>query len=337
MPSLTLSIVEIIVLMLGAIVLGITIHFFLTSRRNLRESLSPEKRKAAGQMNEWKLKYLNDMEVRDKELATLRQQLQESDENRELYTIEAEELKKENRRLLAELESARKAQTSLPPGEKVDYYEQLREARLSLIQQNEKINSLLSNLDIIRETEEKQQEILRDNEELYGQIEELRGMLAQKEQEIGSISQKATWSKEMTSMLDNAYSEFNALQDKIHKLEAQVNSSKAINIEHEDLKEAHLKLQHDYEAQKEKFHAITEQNNQLREELGDVQEKLNEANMQRQQLQKRVSYLEELNNDLQAVSEANKRLETQIRRIGELESMLNVISEERNQLIRKKE
>jgi hypothetical protein len=38
---------------------------------------------------------------------------------------------------------------------------------------------------------------------------------------------------------------------------------------------------------------------------------------------------------MKAVSDANKRLEGQLKRIGELESMLNVISEERDELARR--
>lgn len=335
MPTLQLDIVEIAVLMLGAIVLGITIHFFLTSRRNLKASLSPNKDKKGLDLNEWKLKYFNDIEIRDKELSSLRQQLQESEENRNIYLIEAEETRKQNKKLQSELETARHAAPSLAGAEKMDYFEQLRQAQSSLLEHNEKINQLLSNIDIIKETEEKQKEILRDNEELYGQIEELRAVLAQKEKEIGNIRQKAHLSKEMTSMLDNAYLEFNTLQEKIQKLESQVNSSKMINLEYEDLKEEHYKVRRDYEEQKHKLASLTNENRELREQLGEAQDKLGESNFQRQQLQKRVSYLEELNNDLQAVSDANKRLESQIKRIGELESMINVIAEERDQLMRR--
>jgi hypothetical protein len=38
---------------------------------------------------------------------------------------------------------------------------------------------------------------------------------------------------------------------------------------------------------------------------------------------------------MQAVSDANKKLEGQLKRIGELESMLHVVAEERDQLIQK--
>jgi uncharacterized protein YlxW (UPF0749 family) len=64
----------------------------------------------------------------------------------------------------------------------------------------------------------------------------------------------------------------------------------------------------------------------------EMEDKLREANHQRQQLQKKISYLEELNNDLHMVADANKKLEGQLKRMGELESMLNVVSEERDKL-----
>ena len=108
-----------------------------------------------------------------------------------------------------------------------------------------------------------------------------------------------------------------------------------MNIEYEDLKEQHLKTSRDLEELKMRSNALSGENRELQLLLRETEDKLKEANFQRQQLQKRVSYLEELNNDLQVVSEANKKLEGQIKRIGELESMLNVIAEERDQLIRK--
>ena len=86
---------------------------------------------------------------------------------------------------------------------------------------------------------------------------------------------------------------------------------------------------------KKKYQVISSDNKQLLEELTETGDKLKEANFQRQQLQKRVAYLEELNNDMQAVADANKKLESQLKRVGELESMLNVMAEERDELVRK--
>lgn len=333
MASLSLSIVEIIVLMLGAIILGITIHFFVVSRRSMKSS-PMEAEKISKTLEEWKLRYFNDTEIRDKELTQLRKRLEETEENNNINVIEAEETKKLNKKLQAELDSLRKTAPTAEK-EKPDYIEQLRKAQTSLMEHNEKINQLLGQIDIVKETEEKQQEILKVNEELYSQVDELKFLLSQKEKEISNTRQKEHLTNEMTSMIDSAYNEFNVLQDKIQKLESQVNTSKRLNLEYEDLKETHYRISQDFEEQKRKYSAAVTENKQLLEELTETEDKLKEANFQRQQLQKRVAYLEELNNDMQAVADANKKLEHQLKRVGELESMLNMVAEERDELARK--
>ena len=194
---------------------------------------------------------------------------------------------------------------------------------------------MLEQIDIVKETEEKQQEILKNNEELSNQIDDLKFMLSQKEREMNNIRQKQELTTEMSSMLESTYNEFHTLQDKIQKLENQVVVSKRLNLEYEDLKEEHFKMTRDYEEQKFKYQAATTENHELQSQLAEAEEKLREANFQRQQLQKKVAYLEELNNDMQAVADANKKLEGQIKRIGELESMLNMVAEERDELARK--
>ena len=333
MASLSLSIIEIIVLMVGAITLGFTIHFFIVSRQSMKSS-PMETAKVSKALEDWKLRYFNDTETRDKEIADLRKKLADTEEDNDINLIEAEETRKRNKQLQSEIAALQKnaPQTS---DKQPDYISQLRQAQSSLLEHNEKINQLLGQIDIVKETEEKQQEILKTNEELSNMVDDLKFMLSQKEKEVNNIQQKEHLTKEMNSMLDSTYNEFNTLQDKIQKLESQVNSSKRINMEHEDLKEAHYRVSQDYEELKRKNGATTSENKQLLEELTETEDKLKEANFQRQQLQKRVAYLEELNNDMQAVADANKKLEGQIKRIGELESMLNMMAGERDDLAKK--
>ena len=334
MGNLSLSIVEIIVLMLGAITLGITIHFFITSRRSMTAS-PMEIEKISKTLEEWKLRYFNDTELKDKEMMSLRKQLEDTEENNNINSIEADEMRKLNKKLKLEIEALQKAKP-VAEKEKPDYIQQLRQAQSSLLEHNEKINLLLGQIDIVKETEEKQQEILKINEELSGQIDDLKLMLSQKEKEINNTRQKEQLTSEVTSMIDSAYNEFNTLQDKILKLESQVNASKRINLEYEDMKENHYRVSQDYDEQKKKYNAAVSENKQLLEELTETEDKLKEANFQRQQLQKRVAYLEEMNNDMQDVADANKKLEGQLKRIGELESRLNMVAEERDQLVKKK-
>ena len=334
---LTLSVLELILLFFGAIILGITIHFTIASRRRLKGSMG-EKDEINKSRDEWKSRYFNDVELKDKELSLLKeqltevkQQLSEAEENVNIYSIEAEEMRRENVKLQTEMSNVQKIVPQ--SGEKKpDYLEQLRQAQTSLLEHNEKINQLIGNIDTVKEIEEKQREILKDNEELSLQIDQLRLRLIDKEKEISNIRQKEQITNEMSSRLDNAYNDFNVLQDKMQKLELQVTSSKMINMEYEDLKEGYHKMARDFEEQRLKLNNFISENQQLQKQLMETEDKLREANFQRQQLQKRVGYLEELNNDLHVVADANKKLQGQLKRIGELESMLNVVSEERDQL-----
>jgi FtsZ-binding cell division protein ZapB len=369
--TLTLSILEIILLFFGAIILGITIHFTIASRRNLKSSMN-QNEEVNKARDEWKQRYFNDVELKDKELFSLKEQLSgfntqlsdmkeqlaEAEENSTIYTIEAEEMRKENKKLLAEMNKMQMEQKVIPYAEKIkkpettesyeshespespekqDYLEQLRRAQSNLLEHNEKIDQLLGNIDALKEVEEKQREMTRRNEELSLQVSELRMKLSEKEAEMNNVRQKEHLTKEMTSMLDNAYNEFNVLQGKMQKLELQVSSSKMINMEYEDLKESFQKMSRDCEEQKLKLGVLFSENQSLQGQLAGVEDKLREANFQRQQLQKKCAYLEELSNDMHAVSDANKKLEGQLKRIGELESMLNMVAEERDQVIRRED
>ena len=360
--TLTLSIIEIVLLLFGAIILGITIHFFIASRRTLNAA-SREMMEKNTQRDEWKLRYFNDIEKKDKEISEVREQLKEAEENTDLYTNEAAEVRKtnkqlkaellelqqwarnnegdpqlveqlrvENKRLKHELENAAQPRPVVASDPRTDYLEQLRAAQSSLMEQNARINSLLTNIETIAEKEEQQRDISQEKEVLAAEIEDLREDLAEKEKELTSIRQKEKLTIEMTSRLDNAYSDFGLLQEKISLLEQQLSAAKMMNMELDDLKEEHMNTLRELESARQKAGGLVNTNTQLQEQLIETEDKLREANFQRQQLQKRVAYLEELNHDLQVVSDANKKLEHQLRRIGELESALNVVSEERDQL-----
>src|SRR5688572_3166685 len=114
--TLILSVPEIILLLFGAIILGITIHFFITSRRSLKATTKELERGSLAK-DEWKIRYLNDMELRDKEISTLRQEIstlkqraEEAEENVSIYSIEAEEMRKLNNKLQADLSNAQNVQ-----------------------------------------------------------------------------------------------------------------------------------------------------------------------------------------------------------------------------------
>src|SRR5262245_65714106 len=106
--TFTLSVLEIILLFFVAVILGITIHFTITSRRGLRVAQNG-KDEINKLRDEWKLRYFNDIEAKDKEVATLREELAEAEENSKIYSIEAEEMRKENKKLLEEINKIQKS------------------------------------------------------------------------------------------------------------------------------------------------------------------------------------------------------------------------------------
>jgi len=335
MLSVSLSIFEIIALFVSAIVIGFVVNLFFNSRKSEKKDIGEEKKSLSSGLDEWKLKYISEAERKDKEISDLKSRLHIADENKRIHDIEMQELKTQVRKLSMEAEEA-KTEKPVVQG-KTDYYEQLRQAQQSLMDHNAKISKLLEQVDVIKETEEKSQEILRSNEELSMQIKDLKYMLVEKEDEINHIKQKEHLTTEMSAMLDSAYGEFNNLQSKIHKLESQLSSSKMVSIEYEDLKEAYYKVVRELDEQKNKTNHYLHENQALQIELAKVEDKLSESNHQRQQLQKKIAYLEELNNDLHQMTEANKKLEGQIRKLGELESRLNIVAEERDRLREKQE
>ena len=331
MAALNFSITEIIILQLGAIVLGIAFHFFLASRGSLKSS-GLETEKIRKSLEEWKLKYFNEIEQKDKDLNDLKQQLSEFEEEKNINSIEIEEQQRQIKFLKFEVE---RLQKTVPQGEKQDYIGQLKQAQQNLRENQDIINHLLGQIDGIKESEEKQNELASTNDELTEKVSELNAQLHHKEKELNTVLKKENMSKEMSSMLDNAYTEFNILQEKIQKLESDSGSARLFSLELADLKEAYHKLQKDFEQQKLKLSGLTTENQNLQTQLTESEEKLRESNLQRLQFQKKVLYLEELNKDFQLIAAANKKLEVQIKHIGELESMLNVVSGERDDLARK--
>jgi chromosome segregation ATPase len=189
---------------------------------------------------------------------------------------------------------------------------------------------------VVKESEYKNTAIQEQNEELVLKIEELTAKLSQKEKEVAGLKQKENLTKEMASMLDNAYTEFDILQEKIKVLENQVTASKKANMDYTDIKDDYNKLVKDFEDQKLKHQGVVLENRELKSSLNETEDKFKEAEYQRQQLQKKVAFLENLNADMQSIADAHKKLETQIKRMGELESKLNIVSEERDNLIQQK-
>jgi len=130
-------------------------------------------------------------------------------------------------------------------------------------------------------------------------------------------------SKEMTERLEKAYSEFNFLQERINKIHSQVIDPTKRNFEFDELEQSYFRLTKEYDELKIRHLTLMDDTQRITRALADSEEKLRDANFQKQQISKKVVFLEELANDLQQLSGHHKKLEGQLRRISEIESLLS--------------
>lgn len=348
MDLIQLSVLQLTILLFGAVAIGAVLYFFISGRmqqKAVNTKLEAERKR----VEEWKKRYRNDMDLRDKELSDLKKE-QLSIENNETVI----KLQKENENLkeevdilqqllddnqpstteeVYELEEQEVAVQHMQLTQEDNYLQQLQAAQSGLAEQNNKITSLLENIETIKQQENRQQVIIKEKETLNHRIDDLEVLLTNKQKELENLHHQQEITKELSVLLDNANKEFTQLQEKIKKLESQAGAALLLKIEHEDLKEANYKLQKDISVQLALVQQKDNEYRNLMHELAITEHKLSEVNFERQQMQKKIAYLEEVNNDIQIIGQDNQHLTEQIKRIGQLESMLQVVSQERDVLL----
>lgn len=335
--QLTVGLPEIIICELGALILGFTIHFFWNSKKDL-ELNHPEQNPGISDNDNWKLKYYNDMDMQERAQQQLRERLTQTQESEKSLSMELEENRNETEQLREELETVHsrlaEVEAQLKPaatGDQADhantYLSQLRLAQEKLAEHNNNITRLLEQTRLVEESEKKTHELLLQNEQLHDQIRNIGQQLVEKEAEISHLRHQQKLAEEMGTRLDKVYEEYGTLQDKLLKLQNYLTQPHNRGTDYDELKDAYFKLGKEHDEMKLKFLSLREENQRLNRIIADTEEKLKEANFQRQQYQKRSAFLEELNHDLQEISEHNKKIESQLRRVSDMESLLTKITQ----------
>jgi chromosome segregation ATPase len=334
--QLTVRLPEIIICELGALILGFTIHFFWNSKKDL-ELKHSEPNTGISDNDNWKLKYYNDMDMQERAQQQLRERLTQAQETERVISMELEENRAETDELreelevvhlrLSEAEAKLKPATSDLPDQATTYISQLRLAQEKLAEHNINITRLLDQTRLVEEGEKKTQELLHQNEELNEQLRNAGQQLLDREAEISHLRHQQKLSEEMGVRLDKVYEEYSTLQDKLLKLQTYLTQPHNRGTDYDELKDAYFKLGKEHDEMKLKYLTLREENQRLNRIIADTEEKLKEANFQRQQYQKRSAFLEELNHDLQEISEHNKKIESQLRRVSDMESLLTKITQ----------
>ncbi|MET0298756.1 MAG: hypothetical protein ABW036_03310 [Flavitalea sp.] len=345
--QISVSLVEILIFQIGALILGFSIHFFLTTRKTPPPDNSERPVLAGSSINpdnEWRLKYFEEVESRQAKEQQLRNELEEVRDNENILTIELEEAKKEADALLEKLnrleeqEAVRIAEAtaaaearaiaeaqaaSEAAGEQEEnYIAQLQDARTNLQENNQQISRLLEQIDMLKESERKYLSTQKVNEELHNNLHELRRNLFDKETELRTVRQQNTLNQDVQERLEKANLEFSTLQDNIAKLRSHISQPENRGYEYENLQQSFFRLTTEFDALKLRQQSMLEENQRLSILLADADDKLRESNFQRQQLQRKVLFLDELNKDLQQLTEQNRKLESQLKRVTDISQML---------------
>ena len=306
--AVNLTLVEFIVLPLVVIIFGFTVYFFIKSKKTLKDTLEANK------------KYIG---------ITTRKENNQSSRHNKVVELEKQFAKKRLGKSVVQEE------VEIPVRKTIKAEENLvQELKTTVTQQQKLLNTYLQKVEELEN--EGKEELNRKVNDLERDIHKLHLVIEKKDEEIEDLQQQASASQKMAAKIEEVYQEFDQLQSKMQILEKQANRANNLAIELEDTRQSYEQVHKELVRKHEKLEEMMNENQQMRHDLNEMEDKLAEANLQRQQLQKKVQFLTDLNNDMQSISETNKKLQTELRRIGELESMLNMMAEERDRLLKKK-
>ncbi len=178
----------------------------------------------------------------------------------------------------------------------------------SIVHQRGVLENLLNKVQEIEERKVADVESKVDKEELKEKIELLEWKLKEKEQELQKIRNLEAGSKKTAEKLEEVYREFDLLQSKIERLEKQAGRANTVEMELEKSKNEYEQLKKDISKKADKIEELTAETQKKHQQLCEAEDKL---------------------------AKTNRKLHGEMRRIGELESMLHMISEERDHLLHK--
>ena len=280
---ISVGIVEIIIFQIGAIVLGFAIQMFLTSRKNTRLQLLQGSDSAAVQeADEWKLKYFNDTEDLEKRVLKLQHDLKLARENEQFLALEIDSVRQEREELLES-----QAEMAAPAKQTTEYLQELQDAQQNMMQHNQRMQQLLSQIENLKQMEQKHLELVHANDLLTKQMADMRVQLVEKENDIRALRQQNRLGEEMQQRLEKVYADYNGLLEKMHKLEAHVAHSQKEGSSYSEMQDSYFKVTKELDELKLKYLNLLDESQRSTRTLADVEDKLREANFQRMQLQKK--------------------------------------------------
>lgn len=146
---------------------------------------------------------------------------------------------------------------------------------------------------------------------------------------LRQLQQRSELAESLMLRLDEKQKELFHLQSRYNKLEARMEDINYVSMELEEAKAMIDQLLKEKDKREHKLTAVTNENEELRDEIFNLRKDLSEVVAEKQQLSKKMSLMQDLESEWQVMAEKNHQLQSKVRRIGELESLLSLMKEEK--------
>lgn len=206
---------------------------------------------------------------------------------------------------------------------------EIKDLRSQLQQQQQELTRALEKISHIADHSGSGEVHSAFSQEGQRKLEELRMQLEEKDTEINRLKAKELYSQKLQEHLEEVQHEYDMLQEKMQQMEEKTWHTAELTIQLERAEQSQQNLEKELNKKEERLREFSLENQHLQEALSELEGRLSEANLQRQQLVKKVQLLEELNVDMMHMAETNRKLKTEVGRIAELESLLNLMMERR--------
>ena len=143
------------------------------------------------------------------------------------------------------------------------------------------------------------------------------------------LEQRSELAESLMLRLDEKQKELFHLQSRYNKLENRMEDVNYISLELEEARVMIDQLNKDKVKREHKITSLMTENEELRDEVFNLRKDLTEVAAEKQQLLKKISLMQDLESEWQVMAEKNHQLQSKVRRIGELESLLSLMKEEK--------
>lgn len=163
-------------------------------------------------------------------------------------------------------------------------------------------------------------------------LEVLRSQLAQKDAEVQRLRHQELVSQKVQERFEELQGDFEEMQAKMQQMEKQSWQAAELSLQLEHAEQLQLQLEKSLQKKEDKLRELALENQRLQDAYNDLEERFSHTNLQRQQLLRKVQFLEDATSDMQKMAESSYKLKTEMTRVAELESMLALMAEERDAL-----